>query len=117
MGTDSRDRGRSIPVGAALASFLDLDDLLCRAASYASDSVGTEGSCVLLHDADTRELVVGAASGPSGQRMRGQRFPDSEGVAGTVLRSRQPCVVTEVGDISDHRLAAVDRVVDTAVRF
>jgi Nif-specific regulatory protein len=117
MGTDSRERGRSIPVGAALASFLDLDDLLCRAASYASDSVGTEGSCILLHDTDTCELVVGAATGPSGQRMRGQRFPDGEGVAGRVLRSGQPCVLSEVVGTIDHTLAAVDRVVDPAVRL
>ena len=53
-------------------------------------------SCVLLHDADAHELIVAAVNGPAGNQMRGRRFPDADGVAGTVLKSKQPCVVTEV---------------------
>jgi two-component system response regulator AtoC len=116
MGTDSRYLSRTTATGEALASFLDLDELLCRVAAYASDSAGTEASCVLVHDADAHELVVGAVTGPAGNRMRGQRFPDADGVAATVLKSRQPCVVA-AGRGPHNPLAAVDRVADATVQF
>ena len=48
--------------------------------------------------------------------MRGRRFPDADGVAGAVLRSGQPCIVTDVRGDPDQALSAVDRVADTAVR-
>jgi transcriptional regulator with GAF, ATPase, and Fis domain len=117
MGTNARDLGGKSPAGETLASFFDLDDLLCRVASYASESAGTEASCVLLHDADAHELVAAAVSGPTVSRMRGQRFPDTDGVAGAVLRSRQPCVVTEVGGRIDHPLSPVDHVAAATVHF
>jgi len=117
MMADSRDLGRPTPAGDALTAFLDLDDLLGRVAAYASDAAGTETSCVLLHDADAHELIVAAIDGPPGHPLRGRRFPDDEGVAGTVLTSKQPCVVKEVGGHLDRALSAVDRVANATVHF
>ena len=117
MAADSRDLGRPAPAGDAVASFLDLDGLLGRVAAYASDAAGTESSCVLLHDADAHELIVAAINGPSGHQMRGRRFADGDGVAGRVLKSKQPCVVTEIGGHLDHALSAIDRVANASVHF
>jgi transcriptional regulator with GAF, ATPase, and Fis domain len=117
MATDSRGLSHNATTGDVLASFLDLEDILCRVAAYAAESAGTEGSSVLLHDADAHELVVAAVIGPAGNRMRGQRFPDADGVAGTVLRSGQPRVVSEATGHVDHALSAVDRVANPTVHF
>ena len=76
MGIDPRQSRPTTDAGAAVASFLDLDDLLRRVASYASESVGTEASSILLHDAESHEFVVAAASGPTGDRMREIRGDD-----------------------------------------
>jgi len=114
MAADSRDLGRT---GDALASFLDLEDVLGRVAAYASDTAGTESSCVLLHDADAHELIVAAVNGPGGHEMRGRRFPDTDGVAGMVLRSKQPCVATEAGGHINPSLSAVDLVANATVHF
>ncbi|HEY1302870.1 MAG TPA: sigma 54-interacting transcriptional regulator, partial [Vicinamibacterales bacterium] len=72
---------------AALAAFLDLDDLLRRAVAYASESAGTDTSRILLHDAETHEFVVAAATGPTDDEIRGSRFPETTGIPGAVFKS------------------------------
>jgi len=72
---------------AALAAFLDLDDLLRRAAAYASHSAGTEATRILLHDGEAHELVVAAAVGPPDDMIHGSRFPDTTGIPGEVFMS------------------------------
>jgi transcriptional regulator with GAF, ATPase, and Fis domain len=79
-------------IAADVASFLDLDDLLRRVAAYAAESAGTESSTVLLHDPEAHEFVAAAAAGPSADAIRGRRFPDTDGMAGTVMKSGSPCV-------------------------
>src|SRR3954469_20345750 len=88
---------RSASADAALASFLDLDDLLRRALAYAAETAGA-GSCrILLHDAETREFVVAAASGAADEEARGRRFPDTAGVPGAVFKSGQGQIGTRTG--------------------
>ena len=72
---------------AALAAFLDLDDLLRRAVAYASESAGTDTSRILLHDADAHEFVVAAVIGPIDDTIRGSRFKETTGIAGAVFKS------------------------------
>ena len=72
---------------AALAAFLDLDDLLGRAAAYASHVAGTESTRILLHDGEAREFVVAASVGPSDDVTRGARVPETTGVPGEVFKS------------------------------
>jgi transcriptional regulator with GAF, ATPase, and Fis domain len=83
----------SVGADAALAAFLDLDDLLRRAAAYASESAGAESCRILLHDAETREFVVAAA----GDDTRGRRFPDTTGVPGAVFKSGQAQITAGSG--------------------
>ena len=104
------------PRQAAVAAFLDLDELLRRVATYASESAGTEASSILLHDAETQEFVVAATGGPAGEAMRGRRFPDSSGVAGAVLKSGQPCILSGNQADLDRSLSDVDHVAGAIVR-
>jgi Nif-specific regulatory protein len=115
MAADPPDRRRLMEAGAAFTAYLDLDDALRRVLPHAAESAGAEASSVLLHDPETRELVVVAASGPTGESMRGRRFADASGVAGTVLRSDQPCLVPDARHPLEA-LDAVDRVTGCAVR-
>jgi transcriptional regulator with GAF, ATPase, and Fis domain len=79
----------SADAGAALAAFLDLDDLLRRAVAYASESAATDTSRILLHDAEAHEFVVAAAIGPADDTIRGARFPETAGIRAAVLTSGQ----------------------------
>jgi transcriptional regulator with GAF, ATPase, and Fis domain len=81
--------------GAALTAYLDLDDALRRMLPHAVEAAGAEGATVLLHDRDAHELVVGATDAPGGEAVRGQRFPDTSGVAGAVMRTGEPCLVPD----------------------
>jgi hypothetical protein len=60
------DRGwRSTDASRAFTAFLDLDEVLRRALTYATDSASSDQSRIVLHDAEAGEFVVAAASGPS----------------------------------------------------
>jgi transcriptional regulator with GAF, ATPase, and Fis domain len=106
MAADPPERRRLMEAGAAVTAFLDLDETLRRVVSHAAGSAGAQACSVLLHDRESGELVVAAATGPSGESMRGRRFPEASGVAGAVLRAQQPCVVPE----ARHPLGALDDV-------
>ena len=80
---------------AAFATFLDLDQLLARVATYAADSATAEGITILLHDRDAQQFVVAAVFGPSVHVTRGERLPDSQGVAGAVLRSGEARMIAD----------------------
>jgi transcriptional regulator with GAF, ATPase, and Fis domain len=116
MATDPRDWRQLTDAGTYVAAFLDFEDMLRRVVSYVSESSGTEGSSILLHDSGSAELVVAAASGRRGDEMRGRRFPDTSGVAGAVLRSGQPCILDDGDRRAEGALADVDRAAGDDIR-
>jgi GAF domain-containing protein len=59
---------------------------------------------VLLLDEAAGELVFEAVVGEGEDSLVGQRFPASKGIAGWVLNTRQPLVITDV--TSDPRFSA-----------
>jgi transcriptional regulator with GAF, ATPase, and Fis domain len=79
---------------AALAAFLDLDDLLRRAVAYASESAGTDTSRILLHDAEAHEFVVAAATD---EKTRGARCPETTGLPGAVFKSGRAQIASRAG--------------------
>jgi Nif-specific regulatory protein len=87
-----------------LEGYVDLDEVLRRALPYAIRSAQAEGSLILLHDGEARELVVAAAAGPGSEEARGRRIPDDAGLAGCALRSRLPRLATAAGDDADPAL-------------
>ena len=82
---------------AALSAFLDLDDLLRRAVTYASESAGTDTSRILLHDAEAHEFVVAAVTGPTDDKIRGSRFPETTGIPGAVFKSGRAHIAPRAG--------------------
>jgi GAF domain-containing protein len=90
MATDPREWRRLMEAGAAFTSYMDLDDVLRQVLPYAAESANAEWSAVILHDPEAHELVVAAAGGSAASSVRGRRFPDTDGIAGSVLKSGNP---------------------------
>jgi GAF domain-containing protein len=57
---------------------------------------GAKASSIFLLDEEADELVFEAVAGEGAERLIGQRFPSSTGVAGWVLVTRQPLVIEDV---------------------
>jgi GAF domain-containing protein len=62
-----------------------------------------KASSVFLLDEESDELVFEAVAGEGSDRLVGQRFPSSTGIAGFVLVSRQPLVIEDV--LADPRFS------------
>jgi GAF domain-containing protein len=62
-----------------------------------------QAASILLHDADTDELVFAAVAGEGEEALIGKRFPSSAGIAGWVLVTRQSVVLEDVA--ADPRFA------------
>jgi GAF domain-containing protein len=107
MATDPREWRRLMEAGAAFTAYMDLDDVLRQVLPYAAESANAEWSAVMLHDPEAHELVVAAAGG-SASSVRGRRFPDTDGIAGSVLKSGNPRIVTDPGETA-HLLREISR--------
>src|SRR5262249_29881844 len=88
---------QSADADAALAAFLDLDDLLRRAVAYASESARADTSRILLHAPEAREFVIAAAIGPLDDTSRGSRLPETTGVPGAVFTSGRAHIAPGAG--------------------
>jgi len=80
----------------AINSELSSDDVLNRIAEWAATVMNAEGASVLLFDADRRQLVFRAASGPSSDALIGVRFDASLGIAGQVVKTGRAVRVDDV---------------------
>jgi GAF domain-containing protein len=58
---------------------------------------------ILVHERESRLLVFAAMSGEGSESLVGVKFPDSAGVAGWVLATREPLVLEDVAH--DRRFA------------
>src|SRR5262245_23788494 len=109
----AREPGQLPSPTAALANYLDLEQLLSRVAAYAAESSEAERINILLHDRDAQEFLVAAAWGTDGQAPRGARLPDTAGAAAAALRSGEARLVSgrELADgpLSDHDRHPPDR--------
>jgi Nif-specific regulatory protein len=94
MATDPQEWRRLMEAGATFTAYMDLDEVLRQVLPYASESAHAQGSRVILHDTEARELVVVASGGAVGT-TRGQRFPEDQGVAGAVLASGRGRIVAD----------------------
>lgn len=57
---------------------------------------GAKAASIFLLDEDTDELVFAAVAGEDEQGLVGRRMPSSEGIAGWVISSRTPLVLSDV---------------------
>jgi GAF domain-containing protein len=57
---------------------------------------GAQASSIMLHDVAAKELVFEAVAGAGEDSLIGRRLPESTGLAGWVLASREPLVIEDV---------------------
>jgi GAF domain-containing protein len=73
-------------------------DLLSAVVEVARAIFRARASSVFLLDEENDELVFEAVAGEGSSTLLGRRFPSSTGIAGWVLVTRQPLVLTDVGE-------------------
>jgi two-component system, NtrC family, sensor kinase len=89
----------------AMSSSLELRSVLRVVTRELQHLIGSESVSVLLRDGD--ELVFAAATGPGSEQLIGTRMPAAAGVAGAVLRSQIPSVITNA-PADTHFFSAID---------
>jgi PAS domain S-box-containing protein len=82
--------------GQAIASTLDLDQVLLLAMNEAMAMVDAEAASVLLHDPVHEELEFATIVGPAAETLVGRRMPSTEGIAGWVVQRGRPLLVRDV---------------------
>jgi GAF domain-containing protein len=73
-------------------------DLLAAVVEAARAIFRARAASVFLLDEENDELVFEAVAGEGSTTLLGRRFPSSTGIAGWVLVTRQPLVLTDVGE-------------------
>ena len=79
-----------------MVSTLDMDSVLERMVNKIRDYFNAEETSALLYQPESDELLFVAMSGPSANRLRGQRFPATAGIAGWALQERELVVENNV---------------------
>ncbi|WP_426411415.1 bifunctional diguanylate cyclase/phosphodiesterase [Bradyrhizobium ganzhouense] len=85
----------------------ELFELVCQAASTGGKFTS---ATIALARADSDQLAIVAASGPSAETTRNVRLsidaerPEGRGMSGTAFRTRQPCVSNDY--VNDNRVSA-----------
>jgi GAF domain-containing protein len=90
------DEVRAAVAAGILAADRGSRPLLQSIVEVARAIFGAQASSIMLHDAATRELVFEAVAGAGEDSLIGRRLPESTGLAGWVLVSREPLVVEDV---------------------
>lgn len=87
---------------------LESAEICRRVAAHAAAVLHAEGSSVLLRDAERHELVFQTVIGPdSAAAVENQRFPDTKGIAGQVVRTRRSVCIEDVRQ-NRHFYAGID---------
>jgi PAS domain S-box-containing protein len=82
--------------GQAIASTLELDQVLAIVMDEVMSLVGAEAASVLLYDAAEDELEFAIITGPAAETLIGKRMPSTAGIAGWVMQKGQPLLVRDV---------------------
>ena len=93
---------RLIVIARDLASTLDLDILLNRIISAASDLTETEAASILLYDDAARKLYFQVATNLDQPTMRGLAVPLEGSVAGWIVANRRPARITDAKNDPRH---------------
>jgi GAF domain-containing protein len=84
-----------LTVSSMLAQTMDLHELLQLSLYCCMEVVSAQEASVLLLDDEKESLRFYHVEGPAKEALEGAIFPADEGLAGTVLRTRQPEVVND----------------------
>jgi len=77
-------------------SELPLEELLGELLVRVQEALGVDTVAILLHDADSRQLVARAAKGIEEEVERGVRIPLGQGFAGRIAAERVPIFIADV---------------------
>ena len=91
----ARERDAINAASRVISSTLDLQEVLKLVISEVQNLLDAEGASILLRDPVGEDLFFAAATGPSAKAMAGLRVPITAGIAGWVIRERQPIAVTD----------------------
>jgi len=97
------------------AAELDPDELIPRVLSLSAEVARAESTSVILHDVETKQLVIAAATGRHAAEVEGLRFPEGAGIAGHVHGTGRPCIVEDAQADSSH-LQEIDRATEHLTR-
>jgi signal transduction histidine kinase len=86
---------RLLELSRDVASTLDLSKLLDRIVDAAADLCGAQAASILLYDSAKDELYFEAATNLETPLMRGLVVPVDSSIAGWILKSRQPLIISE----------------------
>jgi PAS domain S-box-containing protein len=102
-----RNNEAMLRIGMALPEYPDLEDLLYYVSSEVKNLLNTEGAAVILPDQDREELfILGAAydDADTQRRSREVRFSMDELVAGRVIQTGEPLMLSDMSKDRDlHR--------------
>ncbi len=93
---------RMLAVSRELTSTIALEPLLKRIVATAAELTDSEGASILLWDQRTRELRFRAAAGDSTDRLADIPVPLEGSIAGTVLTSGEPLIVSDAQSDPRH---------------
>ena len=83
-------------VGRAIASTLDLEELLHLVLTQAVEILNAQAGSLLLLDENTGELVFRVVLGPVSESLVGQRLPRGDGIAGAAVETGEGQIVNDV---------------------
>jgi len=79
----------------AIVSTLDFESVLKLVIGEVRNLMNAEGASVLLRDPAGDDLVFTAVAGSGSEALMGTRFPIKAGIAGWVMRAREPVLVDD----------------------
>jgi signal transduction histidine kinase len=74
----------------------DIDKLLLLIVRVTTDMLDAEGCSIILYDKENHDLVFHSVTGSKSSTLEKFRLAEGEGVAGNVIKSREPLVVNNV---------------------
>lgn len=93
---------------ARINSAVELDDLLSEIMESAKTIIGGEATSLILHDSESKELVIQYPTGSASSKISGYRIKEDEGIAGWVWKNQEAVIIDDVakdkrfmGDITD----------------
>ena len=92
---------RTLEIARELTTMVSLEPLLHKIVSLAADLTGSASSSILLFDKRAGELYFRAASSDPSGHLRSIPVPVDDSVAGSVLVTGEPAVISNVEE--DHR--------------
>lgn len=89
-------------LGMEITALTDVDEVLGHVLGSARELLGADVGLLSLLEEDKKTVVVRAASGLLGEALLGAVLPEGHGVAGYVVRTGQPLVVSDY--LTDRRI-------------